>query len=121
MPIESFQRRWEENVPGPFFVDDQCLDCDLCRAVAPGLFTRNEDLGYSYVCRQPETPEELEQAREALEDCPCEAVFSDGVQFDWSIPPQEEPPSWRKGLGEKPVCKHCDASMQKRPWWKFWT
>ncbi|PYK64290.1 MAG: ferredoxin, partial [Verrucomicrobia bacterium] len=23
--------KYAENVPGKFYVDDQCIDCDLCR------------------------------------------------------------------------------------------
>ena len=67
-----------ENVPGKFYVDSQCIDCDLCRETAPNSFTRAEDEGYSYVFKQPETPEEIAQAREAMEGCPVEAIGEDG-------------------------------------------
>ena len=50
-----------ENVPGKFYVDSQCIDCDLCRETAPNNFTRAEDEGYSYVFKQPENAEELAQ------------------------------------------------------------
>jgi ferredoxin len=66
------------NVSGPFYVDSQCIDCDLCRQTAPANFERNEDEGYSYVYKQPETREELEQCQEALEECPVEAIGRDG-------------------------------------------
>jgi len=26
--------KYAENVPGKFYVDDQCIDCDLCRETA---------------------------------------------------------------------------------------
>jgi ferredoxin len=68
-----------ENVAGKFYVDDQCIDCDLCRETAPDFFKRNEDGGYSYVYRQPATPEEDGLCKEALEGCPVEAIGSDGV------------------------------------------
>ena len=29
-----------ESVPGKFYVDSQCIDCDLCRETAPANFTR---------------------------------------------------------------------------------
>ena len=67
-----------ENVPGKFYVDSQCIDCDLCRETAPNNFTRAEDQGYSYVCKQPENDEELAQCREAMEGCPVEAIGEDG-------------------------------------------
>jgi len=46
---------------GRFYVDTQCIDCDLCRETAPQNFTRNDDGGYSYVKKQPESPEEEQQ------------------------------------------------------------
>ena len=30
--------KYAENVPGKFYVDDQCIDCDLCRETAPANF-----------------------------------------------------------------------------------
>jgi ferredoxin len=70
--------RNKENVTGKFYVDSQCIDCDLCRETAPKNFTRSDDEGYSYVYKQPETPEEEEQCREAMEGCPVEAIGEDG-------------------------------------------
>ncbi|MDG2486995.1 MAG: ferredoxin [Roseibacillus sp.] len=51
-----------------------CIDCDLCRETAPENFTREEDEGYSYVCKQPENQKEEELCREAMEGCPVEAI-----------------------------------------------
>lgn len=70
--------RLPDNAPGRYYVDDQCIDCDACRETAPDLFARNEDKGYSYVLRQPETPEEEALFLEALEGCPVEAIGNDG-------------------------------------------
>ena len=67
-----------ENVGGLFYVDSQCIDCDLCRETAPANFTREEDEGYSYVFKQPETDEEKELCIEAMEGCPVEAIGDDG-------------------------------------------
>jgi ferredoxin len=63
-----------ENVPGSFFVDRTCIDCDLCRETAPANFSRQEDDGYSFVSRQPETAEEAAACAAALEECPVEAI-----------------------------------------------
>ena len=63
---------------GKFYVDSQCIDCDLCRETAPNNFTRAEDEGYSYVFKQPENDEEIAQCREAMEGCPVEAIGDDG-------------------------------------------
>jgi ferredoxin len=68
-----------ENVPGKFYVDSQCIDCDLCRETAPNNFTRWEDGGYSYVKKQPESPEEEAQCKEAMEGCPVEAIGNFGA------------------------------------------
>ena len=45
-----------ENVPGRFYVDATCIDCDLCRETAPANFVREDAEGYSYVKAQPATP-----------------------------------------------------------------
>ncbi len=68
----------EGNVDGPFYVDSNCIDCDLCRQTAPENFERNEDEGYSYVIKQPENEDEEQACRDALEECPVEAIGDDG-------------------------------------------
>jgi len=68
-----------ENVLGRYYVDATCIDCDLCRETAPENFTRQDDEGYSYVMRQPTTPAEKAACRAALEECPVEAIGSDGA------------------------------------------
>jgi ferredoxin len=71
--------KYPENIPGKFYVDDQCIDCDLCRETAPANFKRNDDGGHSYVYKQPETPEEEGLCKEAMEGCPVEAIGNDGA------------------------------------------
>jgi len=71
--------KYSENAAGKYYVDNQCIDCDLCRETAPNNFKRNEDGGYSYVSKQPETPEEEGQCKEAKEGCPVEAIGDDGA------------------------------------------
>jgi ferredoxin len=68
----------EDNVPGQWYVDSSCIDCDVCRTTAPNNFAANEDEGYSYVCKQPENDEEVEQMQEAAESCPVESIGDDG-------------------------------------------
>ena len=69
-----------ENAAGKFYVDATCIDCDACRTIAPLCFARNDDGGYSFVCRQPENDEEAHKCEEALEGCPVEAIGNDGVE-----------------------------------------
>jgi ferredoxin len=71
--------KYSENVDGTFYVDDQCIDCDLCRETAPANFKRNDDGGHSFVYKQPESPEEETLCKEAMEGCPVEAIGSDGA------------------------------------------
>jgi len=70
--------KWPDNILGKFFVDRQCIDCDLCRETAPDFFTRHEDGGYSYVYKQPTSQEDVDKCMEALVGCPVEAIGSDG-------------------------------------------
>ncbi|MDR3317161.1 MAG: ferredoxin [Puniceicoccales bacterium] len=71
--------KWPENVPGEYYVDDQCIDCDLCREIAPDFFKRENGGGYSYVARQPKSEEDAALCLEALESCPVGAIGNDGA------------------------------------------
>jgi len=77
--MADLENKYSENINGEFFVDNQCIDCDLCRETAPNNFTRQEDGGYSYVYKQPENDEERAQCVEAMEGCPVEAIGDDGA------------------------------------------
>ena len=70
--------RVEGNVLGKFYVDSQCIDCDLCRQISPTNFQRNESAGYSYIYKQPTTPEEAELCEQAVGECPVDAIGMDG-------------------------------------------
>ena len=76
--MASPRDRVPENAPGKFYVDSQCIDCDVCRVTAPGNFQRHAEKPYSYVFRQASTPEEHAQCEEAMDSCPVEAIGSDG-------------------------------------------
>jgi glyoxylase-like metal-dependent hydrolase (beta-lactamase superfamily II)/ferredoxin len=66
--------RRKENVAGAFYVDSTCIDCDLCRQIAPESFTRRGE--QSAVYRQPETSAELLDASKALVTCPTASIGS---------------------------------------------
>ena len=68
------ENKHPENADGSYYVDDQCIDCDLCREEAPDNFTRQEEQGYSYVYKQPENEDEEQLCKEAMEGCPVEAI-----------------------------------------------
>ncbi|MCO4782511.1 MAG: ferredoxin [Candidatus Cloacimonetes bacterium] len=76
--MADLESKVEGSVDGKYFVDDQCIDCDLCRSTAPDNFKTDEDLGFSFVYKQPANEEEEELCQEALENCPVEAIGDDG-------------------------------------------
>jgi ferredoxin len=66
-----------DNVPGKFFVDDQCIACDACIMEAPNFFEMNDDEGYAFVKKQPISPEEIDECDSALDTCPVGAIGTD--------------------------------------------
>lgn len=70
--MADFRRRLEGNVPGEFFVDSSCIDCDLCRQIAPSVFQAEGD--HSVVHRQPAGEDETLRAEMALVTCPTASI-----------------------------------------------
>jgi len=64
--------RLPANVPGDFYVDSSCIDCDACRIFAPTVFSDAGD--QSSVFHQPESQEELLAAQRALISCPTASI-----------------------------------------------
>ena len=56
------------NVPGDFFVDSTCIDCDACRIFAPTVFSDASD--QSFVFHQPANDKEMPDAQKVLVSCP---------------------------------------------------
>src|SRR5262245_26423774 len=79
--------RHRANVPGPWFVDTTCIDCDACRQIAPGVFD-GTGLGQSAVRRQPESAEDERAAARALVACPTASIGVEGrhVQAEGLFP-----------------------------------
>lgn len=78
--MADISQKWKENVKGKMFVDQSCIACDACVLTAPKNFAMHEDDGHAYVIRQPETAEEKEQCKEAMEGCPVEAIGDFGEE-----------------------------------------
>ena len=76
--MADIKDKWADNIAGKFYVDQQCIDCDLCRETAPDFFKRSDDGGYSYVYKQPTEQADIDKCMEALEGCPVEAIGHDG-------------------------------------------
>ncbi len=68
------QTKLPNNVPGPYFTTDKCDGCAYCAAVAPDNFEFHKPTNTYYVGKQPDNPEEEELVREAMEDCPVDAI-----------------------------------------------
>ena len=64
--------RLSENVPGDFFVDSTCIDCDACRQIAPRIFSEAGE--FSIVHRQPEDATDTKRALMALVACPTGSI-----------------------------------------------
>ncbi|MCQ1537058.1 ferredoxin [Methanosarcina sp. KYL-1] len=67
-----------DNVPGVYYVDEECIACNLCADTAPENFKMTHDGSNAYVHKQPENDKEKEACEEALADCPVEAIGNDG-------------------------------------------
>src|SRR5688572_2400401 len=78
MAKDSLRR--PENAPGEFYVDTTCIDCDTCRWVGRGLFTREGEM--SAVTKQPSTQEERLSAFRALLSCPTASIGCTGDKKD---------------------------------------
>lgn len=66
------------NATGRYYVDcDTCAHHECCVETAPNNFRMGEHLS-AYVFKQPGTPDEEAQCRQALEECPTAAILYDG-------------------------------------------
>ena len=74
MSVARVAQRLPENVPGAFFVDDSCIDCDACRQIAPATFARSPRHGMSYVAAQPLDADAERRARMAIVACPTASI-----------------------------------------------
>ncbi len=72
--MANLQQRLPENVPGDFFVDSTCIDCDTCSQLAPGIFRDHGD--QCSVHHQPENETETKSAMMALVACPTGSIGS---------------------------------------------
>ena len=72
--MPNLEDRLPQNAPGRFYVDSSCIDCDMCRGIAPDFFRRDDDIGQTLVFRQPVTEVEVQLCVEALEGCPTESI-----------------------------------------------
>ncbi|HEY9282814.1 MAG TPA: MBL fold metallo-hydrolase [Pyrinomonadaceae bacterium] len=72
--------RLPENVPGDFYVDSSCIDCDACRQIAPETFRDHGE--QSSVFRQPATDGEVRRALMSLVACPTASIGTARDKYD---------------------------------------
>jgi len=70
--MANVEKRLSGNVPGDFFVDSTCIDCDTCRQLAPEVFTNSGDA--SVVFSQPMYIAETRRSLMALVACPTGSI-----------------------------------------------
>lgn len=66
------QKRVPENVPGDFFVDSTCINCDACRQIAPLVFGVATET--SFVKTQPVVDADRRPALQAMLACPTGSI-----------------------------------------------
>lgn len=66
--------RLPDNVPGDFYVDATCIDCDACRIFAPTVFSDTGE--QSFVFHQPADDAERLAAQKAQLSCPTSSIGS---------------------------------------------
>lgn len=66
--------RLPSNAEGDVFVDSSCIDCEVCRIVAPSTFVRDDSFGQSIVKLQPKSDVERRRAAMALVACPTSSI-----------------------------------------------
>lgn len=62
------------NVDGKYYTTDECDGCAYCAAVAPDNFEFDKPTNTYFVGKQPVDAEEEELVRDAMEDCPLDAI-----------------------------------------------
>jgi ferredoxin len=67
-------RRRPENVPGCFFIDEECISCGACWRLAPTFIFSHPVHTFAFFSRQPVTDRETRVAEEALLICPVGAI-----------------------------------------------
>lgn len=69
--------RYEDNVPGQWYVDKKCILCSVCSEAAPNNFKESASGDHDVVFKQPSTEDEIRQSEEAMAACPVEAIGND--------------------------------------------
>lgn len=72
--MAEIAERWEDNVPGPYFIDKTCTSCNVCMEEAPNNIKESDDGDHCIVFKQPENDDELAEMQNAIDGCPTESL-----------------------------------------------
>ncbi len=78
-PMADKNDKFEDNVPGKWYVDRKCILCSVCSEAAPNNFKESAEQDHDIVYKQPENETETMQCEEAMAACPVEAIGNDNV------------------------------------------
>ena len=68
-----------ENIPGLFYVDQDCISCDTCTQIAGDFFKLTDDNDHAYVYQQPKSDYALLVCKRAMEECPVNSIGCNGA------------------------------------------
>ena len=80
--------RYSDNVGGfiivagkkvSFFVDQECILCSVCSDAAPNNFRMADSEDHDICYKQPESEDEFEHCIEAMDNCPVDAIGTNGM------------------------------------------
>lgn len=74
--MARLEDRYPDNAPGDVYVDRTCIDCGMCRIVAPATFAEADD--HSFVAAQPADDAARLRAAMAIVSCPTGSIGSVG-------------------------------------------
>lgn len=72
MPLAPFKKPRSQNIPGNLYVDESCIDCDVCRWMCPTVFERKGIK--SAVTKQPTSEAEKLSAYASMIACPVGSI-----------------------------------------------
>ena len=78
--MATIEDRYDDNMPGLFYVDSECIACDTCGAMARSFFKLTDNFDHAVVHKQPITKEEIALCQNTLQACPVDAI---GRSDEW--------------------------------------
>lgn len=63
-----------ENISGDYFVDQNCIACQVCVKLAPSMFKMNAMMENAFVYSLPKNQQNKELYWEAMDLCPVESI-----------------------------------------------